>query len=89
VLIIATELHNTDTAPATALKVAVDLRSLDQGERRFAEYETQIREEHRSVPKPIFNFKRAEILKHFLARNRISATDSFATNYGLQARCKP
>ena len=85
-LIMATKSHSTVAGPDAALMVDVDLSILGQEERRFAEYESQIREEYRSVPKLIFNFKRAEILERFLARSRIYATDFFAAKYEQQAR---
>ena len=85
-LVMATKSHQTAANPDTALMVDVDLSILGQSEQRFAEYETQIREEYRSVPKLVFNFKRAQILKRFLARPRIYATDFFATQYEEQAR---
>jgi predicted metal-dependent HD superfamily phosphohydrolase len=85
-LVIATKSHNTEVGPDAALMVDVDLSILGQGEQRFAEYEGQIREEYRWVPKLIFNSKREEILERFLARSRIYATDIFATKYEQQAR---
>jgi predicted metal-dependent HD superfamily phosphohydrolase len=85
-LIMATKTHSTEAGPDAALVVDVDLSIFGQGEQRFAEYEKQIREEYRSVPKLIFNFKRAEILESFLARSRIYATDFFAAKYEQQAR---
>jgi len=85
-LVMATKTHSPEAGPDAALVVDVDLSIFGQGEQRFAEYEKQIREEYRRVPKLIFNFKRAEILESFLARNRIYATDFFATKYEQQAR---
>jgi len=85
-LVMATKSHSTEAGPDAALMVDVDLSILGQGEQRFVEYESQIREEYRSVPKLIFNFKRAEILERFLARSRIYATDFFAAKYEQQAR---
>ena len=85
-LVMATKTHSTEAGPDAALMVDVDLSILGQDERRFAEYEAQIREEYRSIPKLIFNFKRAEILKRFLARERIYATDFFANKYEQKAR---
>ena len=85
-LVMATKSHSTEAGPDAALMVDVDLSILGQDERRFAEYESQIREEYRSVPKLIFNFKRAQILKRFLARERIYATDFFAAKYEQKAR---
>ncbi len=85
-LVMATKSHSTEAGSDAALMVDVDLSILGQGEQRFAEYEAQIREEYHSVPKPIFNFKRAEILERFLARSRLYATDFFAAKYEQQAR---
>ena len=85
-LVMATKTHSTEAGPDAALMVDVDLSIFGQGEQRFAEYEEQIREEYHSVPKLIFNFKRAEILEGFLARSRIYVTDFFATKYEQQAR---
>lgn len=85
-LVMATKSHSTEAGPDAALMVDVDLSILGQGEQRFAEYEAQIREEYRWVPKLIFNPKRAEILERFLTRRRIYATDYFATKYEQQAR---
>jgi predicted metal-dependent HD superfamily phosphohydrolase len=85
-LVMATKSHSTEAGPDAALMVAVDLSILGQGEQRFAEYESQIREEYCSVPKLIFNFKRAEILERFLARSRIYATDFLGAKYEQQAR---
>ena len=85
-LVMATKSHTTETGPDAALIVDVDLSILGQGERRFAEYEAQIRDEYLSVPRLIFNFKRAGILKSFLARERIYATGFFAAKYEQQAR---
>lgn len=85
-LVMATKAHSIEAGPDAALMVDVDLSILGQGEQRFAEYEAQVREEYRWVPKLIFNSKRAEILERFLARSRIYATDFFATKYEQQAR---
>lgn len=85
-LVMATKSHSTGAGFDTALMVDVDLSILGQSEQRFAEYEAQIREEYRSVPEVIFNFKRAEILERFLARRRLYATDFFAAKYERQAR---
>ena len=85
-LVMATKSHSTEAGPDAALTFDADLSILGQGEQRFAEYEAQIREEYRWVPKLIFNLKRAEILERFLARSRIYATDFFAAKCEQQAR---
>ena len=82
----ATKAHKTEAGADVALMVDVDLTILGQDEQRFAEYEEQIRKEYQTVPKLIFNFKRAEILEKLLARSRIYATDFFAAKYDKRAR---
>jgi hypothetical protein len=49
-------------------------------------FSEQIRQEFGWVPKLILKMKRSEILKRFLARTRIYATDFFAAKYEQQAR---
>ena len=85
-LVMVTKSHDPKPGSDAELMVDVDLSILGQEPGRFAEYEAQIREEYRSVPKLIFNFKRAQILERFLARPRIFATDSFANRYEEIAR---
>ena len=85
-LIMATK-HNSSPGDAdAALIVDVDLSILGQPEARFAQYEEQIRREYAWVPKPIFKSKRAEILRRFLAREHIYATELFRGKYEPQAR---
>jgi predicted metal-dependent HD superfamily phosphohydrolase len=64
----------------------VDLSILGQSEARFAEYESQIRSEYAWVAQEVFNTKRAEILRCFLARRRLYSTDHFFDRYEVQAR---
>jgi len=85
-LVMATKLHNTDTAPDAALVVDVDLSILGQNEERFAEYEAGIRAEYSWVAQDVFNAKRAEILQRFLIRERIYSTEHFFAKYEHQAR---
>jgi len=66
--------------------VDVDLSILGQSEKRFSEYEQQIRQEYAWVPQAVFASKRAEILGRFLARPGIFATEWFRTKYEQQAR---
>jgi len=68
------------------LIVDVDLAILGAPERRFAEYEDQIREEYAFVPQPVFREKRGAILQSFLSRERIYATEFFASRLELAAR---
>jgi predicted metal-dependent HD superfamily phosphohydrolase len=62
------------------------LSILGQPEKRFWEYENQIRAEYAWVDAAIFSQKRAEILETFLTRKRIYATDWFFDRYEQQAR---
>ena len=85
-LVMATKLHGTDAGPDAALVVDVDLSILGKSEVRFAEYETQIRQEYSWVPKLFFKPKRAEILQRFLDRERIYTHEHFVTRYEQSAR---
>jgi predicted metal-dependent HD superfamily phosphohydrolase len=86
ILVMATKLHGTDAGPDAALVVDVDLSILGKGEARFAEYETQIRQEYSWVPKLVFKPKRAKILQRFLDRERIYTHEHFVTRYEQSAR---
>lgn len=59
------------------LLVDIDLSILGAGRERFDEYERQIRAEYAFVPGFLFNLKRRQILRAFLDRPRIYATDHF------------
>jgi predicted metal-dependent HD superfamily phosphohydrolase len=85
-LVMATKFHNTDGAPDAGLVVDVDLSILGQNQARFAEYESQIRQEYLWVPEALFNAKRAEILQGFLERKRIYTNDHFLNRYEQSAR---
>jgi len=85
-LVMATKLHRTDADPDAALVVDVDLSILGQSEARFADYETQIRQEYSWAPNLIFNRKRAEILQAFLDRKRIYTNENFFVRYEQRAR---
>src|SRR5439155_17414596 len=66
--------------------IDVDLSIFGQPESRFEEYERQIREEYAWVPATIFAAKRAEILRRFLARERIYSTNFFQQKLERRAR---
>ena len=68
------------------LLVDIDLAILGAQPERFAEYEQQIRQEYRHVSGLIFNWKRKQILKEFLARNSIYATRELRERFEGQAR---
>ncbi|MEW6760709.1 MAG: N-methyl-D-aspartate receptor NMDAR2C subunit [Pseudomonadota bacterium] len=87
-LIMAT-CHGAADAPASqdsAILIDIDLAILGSSKPRFAEYETQIRAEYAWVPPEIFAVKRREVLRGFLARERIYATGTMHTRYEAQAR---
>jgi predicted metal-dependent HD superfamily phosphohydrolase len=85
-LVMATKSHQTDGDADAALVVDVDLSILGKDEKRFAGYETQIREEYSWVSQPVFASRRAEILERFLARPQIFVTGRFFELYERQAR---
>jgi predicted metal-dependent HD superfamily phosphohydrolase len=68
------------------LLVDIDLAILGAQPERFAEYEQQVRQEYRHVPGLIFNWKRKQILKEFLARSPIYVTPELRERFEEQAR---
>lgn len=68
------------------LLVDIDLAILGAQPERFAEYEQQVRQEYRHVPGLVFNWKRKQILKEFLARSPIYATPELRERFEGQAR---
>lgn len=68
------------------LVVDVDLSILGVDPDVYARFETDVREEYRWVPGPLFRSKRAEILESFLARPTIYSTTPFLTKYEAPAR---
>jgi len=85
-LVMATKSHQVDAEADAGLMVDVDLSILGKDEKRFLEYERQIREEYAWVPHPVFAARRAEILQRFVAHPRIFATGWFWEKYERQAR---
>jgi predicted metal-dependent HD superfamily phosphohydrolase len=86
-LVLATKSHTApgDDADA-ALLLDVDLAILGAAPGRFAEYERQIRAEYAHVPADAFRIGRARMLRQFLERERIYATDVF--HDALEARAR-
>jgi predicted metal-dependent HD superfamily phosphohydrolase len=85
-LILATRHVAASVTDDAALVVDIDLTILGQPGRRFDEYEQDIRQEYSWVPPEVFALKRAEILRRFLERERIYATDFFGRKYEQSAR---
>jgi predicted metal-dependent HD superfamily phosphohydrolase len=73
-LILATRHDVMPATPDEQLLVDIDLSILGQDAARFDEYEVQIREEYRWVVAFLFRQKRCEVLKKFLGRERLFAT---------------
>jgi len=66
--------------------VDIDLSIFGQSEKRFDEYEQQIRKEYEWVPEELFWEARVKILKHFLRRPSIYLTRFFFDKYEIQAQ---
>lgn len=85
--LIMVTLHTAVPTDADALLlVDIDLSILGAGEKRFAEYEQQIRQEYRHVPGLLFQYKRREILRSFLDRPCIYGTAHFHQQLEERAR---
>ena len=85
-LILATRHDRVPVGRDERILVDVDLSILGQPESRYDEYEERIRIEYRAVPEARFNAGRAAILRSFLERSWIYATDSFRERYEERAR---
>lgn len=81
-LIMATR-HEGVAAPGdAALIVDVDLGILAAEPGRFDEYEVEIRAEYAWVPGSLFRHKRREVLRGFVARDRIYVSGAFDGDEG-------
>ncbi|MEM6569536.1 MAG: N-methyl-D-aspartate receptor NMDAR2C subunit [Planctomycetota bacterium] len=79
--------HDAVPPPGDAsVMVDIDLSILGAPTERFDAYEDEVRREYRWVPGPLFRSKRVEILRSFLDRDRIYATDRF--HDALEARAR-
>jgi predicted metal-dependent HD superfamily phosphohydrolase len=85
-LIMATRHDAAPTGVDARVLVDIDLWILGAPDRRFDEYEQQIREEYRHVPDFLFGPKRKAILQAFLKRPRIFNTSRYVDLYENQAR---
>lgn len=66
--------------------VDIDLTILGSATDVYARYEEAIRQEYAWVPLDVYQAKRSEVLRSFLGRERIYATDYFHTRLDEQAR---
>jgi predicted metal-dependent HD superfamily phosphohydrolase len=85
-LVMTTKRHEAEPDSDGAVMVDVDLSILGQREKRFVEYEEQIRQEYEWVPATVFASKRTEILERFLDRKHIFHTELFREKYERSAR---
>jgi predicted metal-dependent HD superfamily phosphohydrolase len=85
-LIRATKHASAPTTPDAAVVVDVDLAILGQAPEAFEAYERAIRREYEHVPEPAYRAGRANVLRRFLSRPQIYATDYFAGRYEMAAR---
>jgi predicted metal-dependent HD superfamily phosphohydrolase len=86
-LISITAHHHIPATDEEKIIVDMDLAILGADEKRFVEYEQQIRKEYSFVPDTIFRTKRTEILQGFLNRPRIYGTAYFFDRLESRARC--
>lgn len=84
--ILATKHAAAPESIGAKLAVDADLAILGQGEAEFWEYERRIRSEYAFVPEEVFRPRRAEILRGFLERPQIYATECFRSRYEERAR---
>lgn len=85
-LILSTKTHTTGAHDDARWMIDIDLSILGRDQKRFEEYEAQIRAEYAWVPADVYAEKRAEILEGFLARERLFSTEYFHQRYEPQAR---
>ncbi len=85
-LIMATKHAATPSDSDVQLLVDIDLSILGQAEEGFDEYERQVRKEYEWVSEDAFVAGRSAILKSFLERSDIYATQFFRDKYETQAR---
>ena len=85
-LVLATRHAAAPTDPDQQWLVDMDLAILGADESRFAQYQQQIRQEYAFVPADLFAQKRAEVLRGFLSRPHIYATEYFQKQFEERAR---
>ena len=85
-MIIATRHTHPPATPDESIVADIDLAVLGSPPDQFDAYERAIRREYAHVPDADFRTGRAAILRQFLARPRLYATDHFAARCESQAR---
>jgi predicted metal-dependent HD superfamily phosphohydrolase len=85
-LIMVTRHNAVSTDPDANLTTDIDLSILGSTRSRFIEYESQVRREYEWVPEEVFRRERAKLLRHFLARPSLYATEFFRERFEQNAR---
>ncbi|HET6248713.1 MAG TPA: hypothetical protein VFE47_13505 [Tepidisphaeraceae bacterium] len=85
-MILATRHDGPPVTGDEKLIVDIDLSILGKPESEFTAYESAIREEYAHVPEADFRKGRAAVLRKFLDRQRIYATEFFHDRYEAPAR---
>lgn len=85
-LVLATRHDARPVGADEALLVDLDLSVLGRSARTFARYDAGIRREYAWVPAPEYARRRAEVLRGFLARDRIFVTAPLFDRFEARAR---
>ena len=85
-LIILTKDHGRPTSIDGQFMLDIDLSILGTASHIYAQFEADVRQEYKRVPRFIFRKKRKEILQGFLSRPKIYQTDYFYERLEAQAR---
>ena len=85
-LVLATKHAGAPGTPDAMIVVDVDLSVLGKPPETFDAYERAIRKEYADVPDDAFRAGRSAVLRGFLSRPRIYATEEFASKYEMTAR---
>jgi len=85
-LVLATETHDLPRGGLPAAFHDADLWILSAPAERYAEYTAQVREEYAAVPDEAFAAGRAALLRPFLDRDFIYATQTARDQWGERAR---
>ncbi|HYR27246.1 MAG TPA: metal-dependent phosphohydrolase [Thermoanaerobaculia bacterium] len=86
-LILATKTHEpSQVAPRFHAFLDADLAILGSAPARYDEYAAQIRREYAHIPSILFRSGRASVLRAFLQRPAIYATEEFRARFEKQAR---
>jgi predicted metal-dependent HD superfamily phosphohydrolase len=87
ILILATRTHDPSTLPPRHHPLLdADLAILGSTPDRYREYAGQVRKEYSFVPDPLFRQGRAAVLRKFLERPSIFATEEFRARLEARAR---